>query len=133
MVAIPLIQGTLVAEDYEDQVAKDLLIDTLRDKMMVKEDKLFSQDYLDPEKRSIANSIQIFFKDGSSTEKVTVEYPIGHRRRRAEGIPVLKTKFAQSLATRFPKVQVAKILAACEAQHALEEMSVLDFMALWQI
>lgn len=89
MTAIGLIFGNLTADDYEDKVAKDPRVDKLREKMEVVENKEFSQDYLDPEKRSIANAIQIHFKDGSSTEKVIVEYPIGHRRRRQEGVPVL--------------------------------------------
>ncbi len=78
------------------------LIDTLRDKMTVQEDKQYSADYHDPEKRSIANAIQIVFKDGTHTDKVAVEYPIGHRRRREEGIPVLESKFRRNLLTCFP-------------------------------
>jgi 2-methylcitrate dehydratase len=96
MTAIGLIFGELTADHYEDKIAKDPRIDQLRDKMEISENKEFSQDYLDPDKRSIANSMQIFFKDGSSTEKVTVEYPLGHRRRRQEGVPVLLEKFAEN-------------------------------------
>src|SRR5215471_9196681 len=89
MVAVALIFGRLTAEDYEDSVACDPRIDALRDKMQVVERKQFTLDYLDPEKRSIGNSVQVFFKDGSQTEPVAVEYPIGHRRRRKEGVPAL--------------------------------------------
>ena len=116
----------------ENQAAQDSRINYLRDKMQVTEDKQFSTDYLDPNKRSIANSMQIFFKDGSHSEKITVEYPIGHRRRRVEGIPVLKEKFTHNLLTRFTHEQTAKIIAACEEQSQLEAMSVIDFMALWR-
>lgn len=133
MTAIGLIFGNLTADDYEDIVAKDPRIDKLREKMEVVENKEFSQDYLDPEKRSIANAIQIHFKDGSSTEKVTVEYPIGHRRRRQEGVPVLKAKFEANLATRFPKRQVQQILAICEDQAKLEAMPVHQFIDSWVI
>jgi len=133
MVAVPLLTGALTAEDYEDKVAHDPRIDALREKMHVAEDKQFSQDYHDPDKRSIANSIQVFFKGGSSTEKVTVEYPIGHRRRRQEGIPILQDKFKRNLHTRFSDAQVGRIVNACENQKQLETMSVPDFMALWQV
>lgn len=131
MVAIPLLKGHLIAEDYEDDVAKDPRIDELRAKMVVEENKQFSEDYLDPEKRSIANAIQIFFKDGSSTEKVIIEYPIGHKRRRGEGIPVLEAKFANALNTRFARQQSKAILEACAKQTELENMTVPAFMALW--
>lgn len=133
MTAIGLIFGELTADHYEDKVARDARIDALRDKMEVTENKEFSQDYHDPDKRSIANSMQIFFKDGTSTEKVTVEYPLGHRRRRQEGVPVLLEKFAENLATRFPQQQVKKIIAACEDQTKLEAMSVSEFVDLWKI
>ena len=89
MAAIGLLKGDLVAEDYEDDVAADSRIDSLRKKMIIKEDKRYSEEYLEADKRSIANSMQIYFKDGSSTKNIEVEYPIGHRRRREEGIPVL--------------------------------------------
>lgn len=133
MVAIPLIKGTLVAEDYELTASLDPRIDLLRSKMVVEEDLQFSADYLDPNKRSIANAIQIFFIDGTHTDKVSIDYPIGHQRRRAEGIPVLLAKFANALATRFPKNQVQRILAACNDQKTFETTSVVDFMNLWQI
>jgi len=133
MVAVPLIKGNLVAEDYELEASLDPRIDLLRSKMVVEEDLQFSLDYLDPDKRSIANAMQIFFIDGTHTDKVSIDYPIGHQRRRAEGVPVLLAKFAGALATRFPKNQVQRILAACHDQKTFEDLSVVDFMALWQI
>ncbi|MEB3100082.1 bifunctional 2-methylcitrate dehydratase/aconitate hydratase [Ferviditalea candida] len=133
MVAIGLIFGDLTAEHYEDEVARDPRIDRLRDKMTVSEEKQFSVDYLDPDKRSIANAIQIRFKDGTATEKVVVEYPIGHRRRRQEGIPKLIEKFESSLKTRFPKKQVAQIMELCSDQQRLEHTAVPDFMKLLTI
>lgn len=131
MVAIGLIFGELTADHYEDKVAQDPRIDALRNKMVVTEDKQFSKDYHDPEKRSIANSIQIHFEDGTSTEKVTVEYPLGHRRRRQEGIPVLIEKFKTNLATRFSPQQTDKILALCQDPQKLLATPVHQFVDLW--
>ena len=131
MIAVPLITGHLTAEDYEDAVAANPQIDQLRDKMQVKENVEFSQDYLDPSKRSIANSIQIFFNDGTHTDKVAVEYPIGHRRRREEGIPVLVKKFEHNLATHYASAQCSQIIAMCGTQEALENLSVIEFMDAW--
>ena len=131
MVAVPLIKGNLVAEDYEDDVAADPRIQMLRDKMEVVEDLGYSKDYHDPEKRSIANAIQIFFKDGTKTEKVEIEYPIGHRRRRAEGIPVLQAKFESAISAHYKAEQARKIIELCGDQKALEAMKVTDFMAAW--
>ena len=133
MVAVPLIKGNLTAEDYEDSVAADPLIDQLRDKMEVVENKQFTVDYLDASKRSIGNSVQVFFKDGSKTEKVSVEYPIGHRRRRAEGIPVLKAKFERNLATRLSPKKSAKILEICATQATLENTPVNEFTDLFAL
>jgi len=130
---VPLIKGNLTAEDYEDSVAADPLIDQLRDKMEVVENKQFTVDYLDASKRSIGNSVQVFFKDGSKTEKVSVEYPIGHRRRRAEGIPVLKAKFERNLATRLSPKKSAKILEICATQATLENTPVNEFMDLFAL
>lgn len=110
MIAIGLLFGELTADHYEDAVAKDPRIDALRAKMHVKENKDYSRDYLDPEKRSIANAIEITFKDGSKTELVAVEYPVGHRRRREEGIPLLVEKFKQNLLTCYPKTKAENIL-----------------------
>lgn len=131
MVAVPLIFGDLVAEHYENEFhQQNPLIDQLRAKMHVEEDQRYSQEYHDPDKRSIANAIQIFFKDGSSSEKVEVEYPIGHRRRRAEGIPVLEQKFKRNLATRFIPQRVSQIVQLCQDQSALEATAVHEFMDL---
>ena len=96
--------------------------------MIVREDKQYSSDYHDPDKRSIANAIQIVFKDGSRTDKVAVEYPIGHRRRREEGIPVLESKFRRNLLTCFPLARSEKILERCQDRDRLETMPVNDFM-----
>lgn len=131
MVAVPLLFGRLTAEDYEDAVASDPRIDLLRAKMQVREDPRYSADYLDPHKRSIANAVQVFFADGSVTEQVAVEYPIGHRRRRAEGIPVLERKFAAALRTRFPKGQAERIEALCQDEAALLKTPVQKFVALF--
>jgi len=133
MVAVPLIFGRLTASDYEDGVAADPRIDRLRAKMECVEDKAFSKDYHDPEKRSIANAITIEFKDGSKTREVVVEYPIGHRRRRKEGIPVLVEKFRTNLARRFPAKQQAAILAASLEADALEAMPVNEYVDLFVI
>jgi 2-methylcitrate dehydratase len=110
MVAVPMIFGRLTAADYEDSVAADPRIDALREKMVCVEDKQFSKDYLDPDKRSIANAITVEFKDGSRLQEVVVEYPIGHRRRRADGMPVLIEKFKTNLARRFALKQQQAIL-----------------------
>lgn len=128
MVAIGLIYGHLTADHYEDDVAQDPRIDALREKMVVVENKQYSIDYLDPEKRSIANAVQIQFKDGTTTDKVEIEYPIGHRMRREEGIPKLIDKFKESLATRFPEKQAQAILELCLDHERLEGMPVNQFM-----
>lgn len=128
MVAVPLIFGSLVAEHYENDVAADPRIDALRSKMQVEEDSRFTEEYLHADKRSIANAIQIYFNDGTSTEKVIVEYPVGHRRRRDEGIPLLEQKFKHNLAIRFPAKRVNEIFALCVNQHDLEKISVNAFM-----
>ncbi|MFP4147320.1 MAG: bifunctional 2-methylcitrate dehydratase/aconitate hydratase [Halorhodospira sp.] len=132
MVAVPLIFGRLTAADYEDDVAADPRIDALRERMTVTEHEPFSRDYLDPEKRSIGNAVQVFFQDGSKTERVAVEYPIGHRRRREEGIPELQEKFHAALAERFAPRQADAIAAAVADQRGLEEMPVHEFMDLWR-
>ncbi|TBR37660.1 bifunctional 2-methylcitrate dehydratase/aconitate hydratase [Marinomonas agarivorans] len=131
MTAVPLAFGDLVAEHYEDEFhAANPIIDQLRDKMEIEENTAFTKDYLDPEKRSIANSVQVFFNDGTSTEQVTIEYPLGHRRRRAEGIPLLKQKFKNNLATRYAKQKSQYIFDLCDNQSALESMNVAEFMTL---
>lgn len=131
MVAVALIFGRLTARDYEDEVAADPRIDRLRSLMEVSENPEFSRDYLDPDKRAIGNALTVRFRDGSSTPRVAVDYPIGHRRRRAEGIPKLLEKFASNLGTRFTAARVAAIEAACADQAKLEVTSVPDFMTLF--
>jgi len=128
MVGVPLIHGRLTAPDYEDNVASDPRIDKLRDKMECVEDKRFSRDYLDPAKRSIANAITIEWSDGSKTREVVVEYPIGHRRRRREGIPLLVEKFRTNLARRFPGKQQKAILEVALDAKKLEAMPVHEFV-----
>jgi 2-methylcitrate dehydratase len=130
MAAIGLIKGNLTAADYEDNVAADPRVDALRDKMECVEHKPWSKDYLDPQKRSIANAIQVFFKDGSKTANIAVEYPVGHRRRRKEGIPLLEAKFRTNLARRFPEKQRAAIEALCRDQKKLETTPVHEFVDL---
>jgi len=130
MTAIGLLKGDLIAEDYEDDVASDPRIDELRSKMVIKEDERYTKEYLEEDKRSIANAIMIHFKDGSSTEKVEVEYPIGHRRRREQGIPLLIEKFKVNLSTQFSENRTKEILSLCEDQSTLENSSVIDFMNL---
>jgi 2-methylcitrate dehydratase len=134
MVAVPLLFGDLIAEHYEDSFhIGNPNIDQLRDKMVVIEEPRFTREYLESDKRSIANAIQVFFNDGSSSDKVTVEYPIGHRRRREEGIPILEAKFKRNLATRFPSAQVEKIMNLSLDQTELEQMPVHEFMQLLTI
>ncbi|QBR84360.1 bifunctional 2-methylcitrate dehydratase/aconitate hydratase [Legionella israelensis] len=133
MVAIGLLYGDLRAEHYEADVASDPRINQLREKMQVEENKQFSHDYLDPEKRSIANRIKLIFKDGSESEQITIEYPIGHKRRRKEGIPVLLDKFKRNLATRFSASECEKILNAMNDTHSLAKMPVTNFMSLWVV
>ena len=131
MVAVPLLFGRLTAADYEDEVARDPRIDALRAKMVVTENAEFSRDYLDPDKRAIGNAVQVFFADGSRTERVAIDFPMGHRRRREEGIPQLVAKFEQSLATLFGAEQRARIVAACAEQASFEALPVEQFMASW--
>jgi len=134
MAAVPLAFGNLVAEQYEDEFhAAHPIIDVLREKMVIVEDPRFTREYLEADKRSIANAIQVFFKDGSSTENVVVEYPIGHRRRRTDGIPLLEDKFKANLATRFTGQRSAEIFALCKDQAALEATPVNRFMDLFVI
>jgi 2-methylcitrate dehydratase len=130
MVAVPLLKGSLTAEDYEDATAADPRIDALRAKMEVVENKDYTRDYLDPEKRSIGNVIQVFFRDGSATERVAVEYPVGHRRRRKEGVPLLLAKFEQALRDRIPARQADELLALCADRVRLEATPVRAFMEL---
>jgi len=133
MVAVPLIYGRLTAGDYEDAVAADPRIDALRDKMVCVEDKGFSLDYHDPDKRSIANAITVEFKNGKKTGEVVVEYPIGHRRRRKDGVPLLVEKFKTNLARRFPDRQRNAILALCQDAKKLQATPVNEFVDLFAI
>ena len=130
MVAVPLLHGRLTAADYEDAVAGDPRIDALRDKMQVSENVGFTKDYFDPAKRYIGNAVQVTFNDGSSTERVGIDYPIGHRERRGEGIPVLIRKFETSVQGKLSPAQWQTLSRICADQAALEQMPVDEFMAL---
>ena len=133
MTAIGLMKGNLTAADYEEDVARDPRVDALREKMVCVERKEWTRDYLDSTKRSIANAVQVFFKDGSKTENVAVEYPIGHRRRRKEGIPLLEAKYRTNLARRFAPKRQAAILDLCGNQKKLEATPVHEFVDLFVI
>ncbi len=130
MVAVPLIFGRLTAADYEDAIAADPRIDALREKMVCVEDRDFSKDYLDPAKRSIANAITVEFNDGTKTREVVVEYPIGHRRRRDDGIPLLVEKFRVNVARRFAGKQQQAILDVALDQKRLVALPVNEFVDL---
>lgn len=133
MVAVPLIFGRLSAADYEDSVAQDPRIDALRDKMSVEVDERYTREYLEADKRSIANAVQIFYKDGTKSEKVEVEYPIGHRRRRDEGIPLLIEKFKRNLARKISPKNIAKISEICANGARLENMAFNEFSDLFAL
>ncbi len=128
MVAVGLLHGDLKADHYENEFAEDPRIDALRAKMQVEEDKQYTKDYLNPEKRSIANAIQIYFKDGSHTDKIVVEYPIGHRRRRDAGVPLLFKKFEENMGTHYSKDKVKELLALFQDHTTLENMPVNELM-----
>ena len=128
MIAVGLLKGNLVAEDYEDDVASDPLLDQLREKMEVEENTKFSEDYLDPAKRSIANSLQIFFKDGTSTDVEEVHYPIGHKNRRSEGIPILINKFERNLNTQFSNQHASEIMSLFDDDERLFNLPVSEFV-----
>ena len=130
MVAVPMIHGRLTAADYEDSIAADPRIDALREKMVCVEDHQFSRDYLDPQRRSIANAITVEFNDGTCTQEVVVEYPIGHRRRREEGIPVLIEKFRTNIARRFAGRQQQAILDVALDAQRLAAIPVHEFVDL---
>ncbi|NKB24015.1 MAG: bifunctional 2-methylcitrate dehydratase/aconitate hydratase [Kiritimatiellae bacterium] len=130
MTAIGLIFGDLTADHYENDVAVDPRIDALREKMVIVEDPQYSKDYLDPDKRSIANTLQIRFKSGESTDKVTVEYPVGHRRRRKEGLPVLLNKFEKTLSPYFNEEEQKTILSLCTNPSQLDTTPVDEFISL---
>ena len=130
MTAVPMIFGRLTAADYENDVASDPRIDALRDKMVVRENEGYTRDYFDAEKRYIGNAVQVFFKDGSSTENIEVHFPIGHRKRREEGIPVLLQKFESSLSGKLRNGQWDKLNTLCANQDQLLATPVDEFMAL---
>jgi len=131
MTAIGLLKGNLTAQDYEDEVANDPRVDALREKMTCIEKPEYTKDYLDPDKRSIANAVQIFYKDGSSSEQVAVEYPIGHRRRRSEGIPELIKKFEINLKREFDDTQAEKIMNLNLDIDLLQKTPVNEYVDLY--
>ncbi|ODV11899.1 MAG: 2-methylcitrate dehydratase [Rhodanobacter sp. SCN 68-63] len=133
MVAVPLIFGRLSADDYGDAVAADPRIDALREKMVVSENPQFTRDYFDPDKRYIGNAVQVFFKDGSSTERVCVDYPIGHRKRRAEGIPLLLKKFDAAMRGHLPAHKTRVVLEQVADPAAFDSMPVQRFMELFTL
>ncbi len=130
MVAIPLIFGRLTAADYEDDVAADPRVDALRGRMEVRENEQFTKDYFDPSRRYVGNAVQVIFRDGSSTDRVAISVPIGHRERREEGIPVLKKKFVDSVAPKLGAGQWEALVALCADRDKLAATAVDDFMAL---
>ena len=130
MVAVPLLFGRLTAEDYDDAIAADPRIDALRARVRCVEEPQFTADYHDPDKRSIANGLSVHFKDGSALDEVLVEYPIGHPRRRDEGLPLLEQKFRRNLARRFDAARQQRILDVALDQARLEAMPVREFMDL---
>ncbi|SFK83680.1 bifunctional 2-methylcitrate dehydratase/aconitate hydratase [Lysobacter sp. cf310] len=132
MVAVPLIFGRLQAEDYGDAVAADPRIDALRAKMSVAEDPEFTRDYLDPDRRYIGNAVQVFFDDGSATEAVRVDYPVGHRRRRAEGLPLLMDKFETAIRARLPSAQADTLCALARDPARLDAQPITGFLGLFQ-
>ena len=133
MVAVPLIFGRLTADDYNDAVAADPRIDALRAKMVVSENPRFTKDYFDPDKRYLGNSVQVFFRDGSATEQVSIDYPIGHRKRRAEGIPVLMAKCEAALRGHLPAGQVERPMALAAAPDKLDALPIDQFMNLYRV
>jgi 2-methylcitrate dehydratase len=133
MVAVPLIYGRLTAADYEDDIASDPRIDSLREKIECVEDAQFTKDYHDPDKRSIANGLSVEFADGTKLDEIVVEYPIGHKRRRKEGYPLLEAKFKTNLARRFSPAHQERILAVSLDQNRLESMFVSEYVDLYGV
>jgi 2-methylcitrate dehydratase len=129
MVAIPLLFGRLNASDYEDDIANDPRVDALREKMHVTENPTFTQEYYDSNKRYIGNAVQVFFKDGTKSARVQVDFPIGHRKRRAEGMPILVKKFEASVAAHFGAKQTESIRSLFTDSAALAAMPVSEFVA----
>jgi 2-methylcitrate dehydratase len=133
MIAVPLLFGRLTAADYEDIVAADPAIDALRTRIACIEEAMFTRDYHDPEKRSIANGLSVELSDGTRLDEVVVEYPIGHRRRRTEGLPLLIEKFRKNLARRFPEHMQKAILDVSLNRDRLEAMPVNEYVDLYVI
>jgi 2-methylcitrate dehydratase len=133
MVAVPLIHGRLTASDYNDEIAADPRIDALRSKMAVRENPQFTKDYFDSEKRYIGNAVQVFFNDGSSTDRIAIDYPIGHRKRRAEGIPVLLAKCEAALRAHLTAAQVDRIMALAGDPAKLDALPIDQFMNLYRV
>ena len=131
MVAVGLLKGDLQAADYDDENAADSRIDRLRSLMQVTENKTFSTDYLDPDKRSIANAIQVFFTDGTSTDQVEMHYPLGHRRRRDEAVPIIQDKFRSSVASHLPNEQCDRLCRWIDEPGCFDEMQINEFVDLW--
>jgi 2-methylcitrate dehydratase len=130
MTAVPLIFGRLTAGDYEDRIAGDPRVDALRSRMLVRENATFTAEYYERAKRYIGNAVQVHFKDGTSTTRVQVDYPIGHRLRRAEGMPLLVKKFEDSVGAHYKSAQAQRIVACFAEPQSLEAMRVDDFMSL---
>jgi 2-methylcitrate dehydratase len=133
MVAVPLLFGRLTAADYEDDIAADPRIDALRARIFCKEDPAFTADYLDADKRSIANGLTVKLKDGRVLDEIVVEYPVGHRRRRQEGLPLLEAKFRRNLARRYDDRRQQAILDASLHRARLETMPVNEYVDLYVI
>jgi 2-methylcitrate dehydratase len=133
MVAVPLVFGRLTAADYNDDVAADPRIDALRGVMEVRENPRFTRDYFDPDKRYIGNAVQVFFKDGSSTDQVSIDYPIGHRRRRGEGIPVLIEKAKAAYAAHLPEAAVDRLAGCAMDPASLDAMPIQEFIRLFEV
>lgn len=129
--AIGLIFGDIIADHYEDDVATDPRIDDLRNKMVVVENAQYTIDYLDPEKRSIANAVQVYYNDGTSSELIECEYPLGHRFRREEAFPQIIDKFQQNISTHYSQKQLRKINEVCADQELLENSAVHEFVNLF--
>ncbi len=132
MLSVALIFGRLTAMDYEEATASDERIDELRRKIRCVENRQFSEDYLDPEKRSIANAVTIEFDCGGQLREV-IEYPLGHKRRRQEGFPLLEAKFRQNIAGRFSSRQQETILAASLEQSQFERINVHEYVDLYDV
>lgn len=128
--AIGLMNGGITAEDYEDEAAANPIIDELRDKMILEENETYTKEYLDPEKRSIANAVQVFFTDGTSTDNIVCEYPLGHRFRRDEALPQLREKYKYNMATKYSQKQLKDIEDVSYDYETIADMNVNDFMSM---